>query len=57
MFHVYWPATACLTLVLICGVIYTMLRWGPRICKTRHVALPERSAWQTKAYSQDISIA
>lgn len=57
MFHVYWPATACLTLVLICGVIYTMLRWGPRICKTRHVALPDRDVWQTKTYSQEISIA
>ncbi|XP_063910347.1 uncharacterized protein LOC135127711 [Zophobas morio] len=57
MFHVYWPATACLTLFLIVGVIIAMLRYGPRLCKTRHVALPDDSEWQQKAYEQKISYA
>lgn len=32
MFHVYWPATACLTLVLIVGVIVFMLKHGEKVC-------------------------
>ncbi|XP_071050857.1 uncharacterized protein [Onthophagus taurus] len=38
MLHVYWPVTACLTLVLIVGVIMTILKYGPKLCKTRHYA-------------------
>lgn len=33
MFHVYWPAIACLTLVLIVGVIIFILKYGDRACK------------------------
>ncbi|XP_018567129.1 uncharacterized protein LOC108907809 [Anoplophora glabripennis] len=57
MFHVYWPATACLTLFLIVGVIMVMLRWGPRICRTRNVALPERTDWQHRVYEQTVTYA
>lgn len=57
MFHVYWPATACLTLVLIVGVIIVMLRWGPRLCRTRNVALPERTDWQHRVYEQTVTYA
>lgn len=32
MFHVYWPAAACLTLILIVGVIMFMLKYGERVC-------------------------
>ncbi|XP_068918302.1 uncharacterized protein wrm2 [Tenebrio molitor] len=57
MFHVYWPATACLTLFLIVGVIIVLLRWGPRFCKTRHVALDVERDWQQQAYEQKVSYA
>lgn len=57
MFHVYWPATACLTLVLIMGVIFVLMKYGPKICKTRHVALPDDNDWEEEAYSQRVSVA
>ncbi|XP_017780294.1 PREDICTED: uncharacterized protein LOC108565381 [Nicrophorus vespilloides] len=56
MFHVYWPATACLTLFLIVGVIMVMLRYGPRLCKLRHTALPTDADWEEKAFEQKVSI-
>ncbi|XP_023017479.1 uncharacterized protein [Leptinotarsa decemlineata] len=54
MFHIFWPAVACLTLFLIVGVIMVLLRWGPRICRTRHTTLPERVDWQHKMYEHPI---
>nr|XP_972201.2 PREDICTED: uncharacterized protein LOC660911 [Tribolium castaneum] len=57
MFHVYWPATACLTLFLIVGVIMVMLRYGPKLCKTRHVAFADDNEWQQKAFEQQVSYA
>lgn len=36
MFHVYWPATAALTLLLIVGVIMWILKYGHRCLNLRH---------------------
>ncbi|KAJ8950631.1 hypothetical protein NQ318_010830 [Aromia moschata] len=41
MFHMYWPATACLTLVLILGVIMGMLRWGQVVPHQAHRSTPK----------------
>lgn len=57
MFHVYWPASAALTMFVLCCVIFMMLRYGPRICKTRHVTLPDDKEWEEKAYEQKVSYA
>ncbi|XP_050517856.1 uncharacterized protein LOC126892374 [Diabrotica virgifera virgifera] len=57
MFHMYWPATCAITLFLIVGVIMVMLKWGPRLCKLRHTALPDRGTWQHATYEQPISYA
>lgn len=58
MFHVYWPATACLTLFLIVGVIIAMLRCGPRLCGLRHTTFvdEENGEWDDeRAYEQKVS--
>lgn len=57
MFHVYWPAATCLTLFVIILVIMVMLRWGPKLCKTRHTTLPDRPDWQHRMYEQPVSYA
>lgn len=57
MFHVYWPATAALSLFLIVGVIIVMLKWGPKICNTRHTALPDRNNWRPVVFEQQVSYA
>nr|CAI5828543.1 unnamed protein product [Callosobruchus analis] len=54
MFHVYWPATACLTLLLIVVVIILMLRFGNKWCRLRHTALPDRE-WQHEGYEGPIN--
>lgn len=56
MFHVYWPATAALTMVVL-GVILVMLRFGPRLCKTRHHTKPDEADWEDKTYEQRVSYA
>lgn len=56
MFHVYWPATACLTMFVL-GIIFVMLRYGPQICKTRNEAKPNEEDWQDRAYEQKVSYA
>ncbi|XP_026673090.1 uncharacterized protein LOC108629476 [Ceratina calcarata] len=54
--HVFWPATACLTL-FICCVIILMLKYGSRICKLRHAPLPSDQEWEEKAYSRNLSVS
>lgn len=57
MFHVYWPAVAALTMIVFLGVIVVMLKFGPRLCKTRHTAKPTDFDWQDKTYEQKVSYA
>ncbi|XP_065171757.1 uncharacterized protein wrm2 [Atheta coriaria] len=57
MLHIYWPVTACVTMFLIVGVIIVMLRFGHRLCKLRHTALPDDNDWEDKAYEQKVSYA
>lgn len=57
MFHVYWPATAALTMFVLLAVIFVMLRYGPRLCKTRHVAHFDDNDWEDKTYEQKVSYA
>lgn len=57
MFHVYWPATAALTMFILLAVIFVMLRYGPRICKTRNVTKPDENDWEYKTYEQRVSYA
>lgn len=54
MFYIYWPLIAFLTLFLVVGTIMVLLRFGPVICRTRHVTLPDRDDWQHRIYSQHI---
>ncbi|XP_044758324.1 uncharacterized protein LOC123316345 [Coccinella septempunctata] len=54
MFHVYWAATALLTMFIV-GVIIVMLRWGPQLCKLRHTAIPDERDWGRKSYDHNIS--
>lgn len=54
MFHAVWPATAFVTLFLVVGVIIILLRFGPRICKTRHHTFPDESEWVQKTYNQNV---
>lgn len=42
---------------LIVGVIIVMLRFGHRLCKLRHTALPDDNDWEDKAYEQKVSYA
>ena len=57
MFHVYWPAVAALTMIVFLGVIVVILKFGPRLCRTRHTAKPTDFDWQDKTYEQKISYA
>jgi hypothetical protein len=57
MFHVYWPAVAALTMIVFLGVIVIMLKYGPRLCRTRHTAKPNEFDWQDKTYEQKVSYA
>lgn len=57
MFHVYWPAVTALTMFVFLGVIVVMLKYGPRLCKTRHTAKPNEFDWQDKTYEQKVSYA
>jgi hypothetical protein len=57
MFHVYWPAVTALTMIVFLGVIVIMLKYGPRLCKTRHTAKPNEFDWQDKTYEQKVSYA
>ncbi|XP_032685006.1 uncharacterized protein LOC116850616 [Odontomachus brunneus] len=54
--HVFWPATACLTLFVVC-IIILMLKYGARACKLRHEPLPSDQEWEGKAYSRKLSIS
>ncbi|XP_033222883.1 uncharacterized protein LOC117176726 [Belonocnema kinseyi] len=54
--HVFWPASAVLTLFVV-GVIMILLKFGPRICKTRHVPFPSDEEWEEKAYSREMSVS
>lgn len=56
MFHVYWPACAALTMVVL-GVIVVILKYGNRLCKVRHTTNPTEDDWEDKAYDQKISFA
>ncbi|XP_019868859.1 uncharacterized protein LOC109597572 [Aethina tumida] len=57
MFAAFWPATACLTIFFIVGVIMIMLRYGPRICGLRHTAFTDDDDWEHKTYEQTVSYA
>ncbi|XP_072747158.1 uncharacterized protein Wrm2 [Anoplolepis gracilipes] len=52
--HVFWPASACLTLLVVC-VIIVLLKYGARVCNLRHEPLPSEEEWQGKAYSRKLS--
>ncbi|XP_046735116.1 uncharacterized protein LOC124404776 [Diprion similis] len=54
--HVFWPATACLTMFIV-GVIMIILKYGPRLFNARHVPLPSDQEWEAKSYSREISIS
>ncbi|XP_051163271.1 uncharacterized protein LOC127282812 [Leptopilina boulardi] len=54
--HVFWPASACLTLFVV-GVIMVLLKHGPKFCKTRNVAFPSDEEWEEKTYSRKISVS
>ncbi|XP_053971125.1 uncharacterized protein LOC128872456 [Hylaeus volcanicus] len=54
--HIFWPASTCLTLVVVC-VIIVVLKYGSRICKLRHTALPSDQEWEGKAYSRKLSVS
>ncbi|XP_012285167.1 uncharacterized protein LOC105702280 [Orussus abietinus] len=54
--HIFWPASACLTLFVVC-VIMIVLKFGPKLCKTRHEPLPSDQDWEGKSYSRKISIS
>lgn len=54
--HVYWPATAILTLFVV-GVIMILLKYGPRFCKTRNTPLPTNADLQDRAYSHRVSLS
>ncbi|EFN73109.1 hypothetical protein EAG_02035 [Camponotus floridanus] len=43
--HVFWPASACLTLFVVC-VIIVLLKYGTRVCKLRHEPLPSDQEWE-----------
>jgi hypothetical protein len=57
MFHVYWPAVTALTMFVFLGVIVVILKFGPRLCRTRHTAKPTEFDWQDKTYEQKVSYA
>ncbi|OXU22313.1 uncharacterized protein LOC103316869 [Nasonia vitripennis] len=54
--HVFWPASAVLTLFVV-GVIMILLKFGPRICKTRHEPLPTEQDWMGKSYEHELSVS
>lgn len=57
MFHVYWPMTAFVTLILVVGAIMGLLKWGPKFCKLRHTTLPDNNKHEYlrhRGYEQDI---
>lgn len=54
MFHVYWPMTAFVTLILVVGAIMGILKWGGRYCKLRHTTLPDNEYLRHRAYEQEI---
>ncbi|XP_014487944.1 PREDICTED: uncharacterized protein LOC106751556 [Dinoponera quadriceps] len=54
--HVFWPATACLTLFVVC-VIILMLKYGGRVCKLRHEPLRSDQEWEGKAYTRKLSVS
>ncbi|KAH0955939.1 hypothetical protein HN011_007938 [Eciton burchellii] len=54
--HIFWPATACLTLFVVC-VIILLLKYGARVCKLRHEPLPSDQEWEGKAYSRKLSVS
>ena len=57
MFHVYWPATAALTMIVFIGVIFVMLKYGSKLCRLRHTAKPTEVDWHDKTYEQKVSYA
>ncbi|XP_031828170.1 wurmchen 2 transmembrane micropeptide [Nomia melanderi] len=54
--HIFWPATTCLTLIVVC-VIIVILKYGSRLCKLRHSTLPSDQEWEGKAYSRKLSVS
>lgn len=54
MFHVYWPLSAFVTLMIVLFTIIILLRYGPVLCKTRHTALPDDREWEDKTYDQQV---
>ncbi|XP_076242963.1 wurmchen 2 transmembrane micropeptide [Calliopsis andreniformis] len=54
--HIFWPATTCLTLFVVC-IIIVLLRYGSRICKLRHTPLPSDQEWEGKTYSRKLSVS
>lgn len=55
-FIVMYPAVAALAMFVL-GVIFIILRYGPKLCKVRHHALPDDHEWEDKTYEQRISYA
>ncbi|XP_037908330.1 uncharacterized protein LOC119649966 [Hermetia illucens] len=56
VFIAMYPAVAALAMFIVL-IIMILLRWGPKICKVRHHALPDDHEWDEKTYSQPISYA
>lgn len=54
--HVFWPAATVLTMFVV-GVILVLLKYGPRLCKTRHTTRPTEYEWEDKTYEQKVFYA
>ncbi|XP_067003271.1 uncharacterized protein [Anabrus simplex] len=55
-FHVFWPACAALTMFIVL-IIVIILKYGPKLCKTRHTTKPSEEEWLDKTYEQKVSYA
>lgn len=56
-FMLIYPAVAMLAMCVL-GVIMVILKYGPKLCKVRHHALPDQREWEDdKAYDQTVSFA
>lgn len=51
MFHVYWPATAALTMLVVFFTIFALLRYGGQWCNLRHHTLPTYHDRQSRGYA------
>jgi hypothetical protein len=55
--HVFWPATAALTMFVV-GVIMILLKWGPEICGKYQQRLTRRyNNEEQQGYAREVSVS